>query len=401
MITDISQAIKDIVMGIQSLIQFRIPILQSTPKNLVNKSDESILYFPVIISNDVEKESLTMITSAATEQYATLLQLTANNQDIVTLTDDPSADNAKLDFIKGFHTNIKRDVYENHRIANLHKYNLTEYKNNSLNFKILNNHHEDIVPNGNVRLSEAPRPPQWPGPQPTPPVKTQEITVDKGIELQDIKKNNAVTPRILTVDLKYKTAGNSPTITTTKMMIGIKTVLHLVSSDEIVYYIQKSLKNNSLIFKLIKWTTGEISLIKDMILDVDQQKSDALATRSPSKKIWSLLRRAGTSNTMLQKVTKQSFIPNATLVMSITEVERLKNEYNLDLFGVNSSKFIDQLMKIFMFMSVIVLNDAEEIAYFYNIGAGSFNTYTYKSLKDKTADQAKDLLKVLSMVKSR
>jgi hypothetical protein len=91
---------------------------------------------------------------------------------------------------------------------------------------------------------------------------------------RDVKKSNDITPYGIQVRLIAKNEKNE-FFQYIDFIVGVKAVMHPIRSDEIITNIQRSIQNKSVVFKFLKWTTGEISLFKNIILNMDELKMDA------------------------------------------------------------------------------------------------------------------------------
>jgi hypothetical protein len=202
-----------------------------------------------------------------------------------------------------------------------------------------------------------------------------------GLTSKDIKQVNSLRPLVNKIEVNYR-AGER--IHKTDIVVGSKAVFHMIENDELVYYIQKSIKDGDIVFKVIQWTQGEISFFKDLLFNVDELKDEALSKRSVNKSLWNLLKRRSFANKSLNILGRNKMIPNATLVVSMNEIEILKNKYYIDLLDDKlGPKYIEQLMDIFSFINVIIADDSDELMYFYNERYNRFDALSYRSLKSK------------------
>ena len=88
----------------------------------------------------------------------------------------------------------------------------------------------------------------------------------------DCKKANEMVPTTLAVSVNVKDNGNFGG--TVNFVIGIKTILHPVSSDEMVRNVVNGCRHTNKFFNFIRWTTGELTFIKDFVLNMDEIKEE-------------------------------------------------------------------------------------------------------------------------------
>ena len=176
----------------------------------------------------------------------------------------------------------------------------------------------------------------------------------------DCKKANEIVPTTLALSLNVKDKGNFGG--TVNFVIGIKAVLHLVSSSEAVKNMVYACKNNNKFFNFVRWTTGEISFFKDFILQLDQIKTDAINASSKHNAWWSALkRRKNVAKLKRSMIGSKQLLPNATIVLSIEEVNAVKIEHGFDLMD---PKMMKRIMDEYFLLAFVVVDSSQEIAYF-------------------------------------
>lgn len=194
----------------------------------------------------------------------------------------------------------------------------------------------------------------------------------------DVKKTNDMMPYAISVRL-MAVNDKKEFIQYMDFVLGIKAIIHPVKSDELVENIIRALKNKNVFFKLLRWTSGEISLFKNIILNIDGIKSMAL-DRQRGKNPW-FNRLSRLSN---QKIGMRNFtiphglIPNATIVISSYTVDYIKNNYAIDVHNPSVAK---KLLSAMFLMGIMIVDDgAGIIDIIYDDGNG-FQTYTLESLE--------------------
>jgi hypothetical protein len=195
---------------------------------------------------------------------------------------------------------------------------------------------------------------------------------------RDVKKSNDLTPYGIQVRLIAKNEKNE-FFQYIDFIVGVKAILHPIKSEEIISNIQRTLQNKSAIFKFLRWTTGEISLIKNIILNLDELKMDA-----SSKNRWfPTLRRLKKRKFGLHDITvPHAVIPNATMVISSYEADYLLNNLAIDVQNTNVAKKI--LNNLFLVAFVIIDESRETVSILYD-GDSDFQVYALETLERENA----------------
>ena len=410
-------------------------------KSITRRAKNNICQFPVIISSSVEKASITMIVKALEREYSTLIRFVIGQEDVIDLDKFD-----KNSYLRKIHQNssinpsaeyvqaINSVFAENVVLLNKEQLKpfLEDFEMGAINNLTISNYKvvsEARTVKRDAKLDAFGQPVTSDGVHST--VSTTETykddneqAIDKinvtnkqadtklkirqaekidaefakdyktGITSQlvdlDVKKSNELMPTVLEIVVDYRA---NDTFKTTTMLIGIKAVAHVLPTNEMTYFIGKSLKENRFIFRLIQWSTGEIKFWKDFVLSIDRIKAEA--SSSKSSRWWAFLKSRAKHSRFKNLLGKEGFIPNATFVLSMAEVEFLKNSEGIDLFDY---KITDKLMKIFFLLRFVVLDDIDEIAYMYDEEQQTFNHYSYNQLEKEKSSSNKDLKSLVSLI---
>lgn len=213
----------------------------------------------------------------------------------------------------------------------------------------------------------------------------------------DFKKANELVPTLLHVRVYPYMADSNEALDPLDFVIGVKATLHQISSVDMITNIARGLRNDSLFFNFIRWTTGETKFFKDFLFAIDQQKLDASNAGHSSNGWWSALKRRKASSQIRRFGKNGACLPNTTLVCSVDDLDMLKAEYGFDLTGSNTTPII-QLMKQYFLLSFVRVNPALQRVDFLFDGNSQFDTSTYSTLsKEGGRDDKKfkDMMKML------
>jgi len=191
-----------------------------------------------------------------------------------------------------------------------------------------------------------------------------------------IRKNNSLEPSILTFGLKYHTKGGS--FEETKMALAVKTITHMVQSDELCHYINETLTQKKKVFKAIQILTGEKEFSLRFLLGLDKAKRDAKAD-STTAKWWRHLQDRRTASWIRAFRHKDPFIPNATIILSYEDYEIMKLMYRKDL--IKDTKMAYQLTDLLFLMHLVIVNDVSNEIMIFNKDNRAWETYTLDKLQ--------------------
>ena len=408
-----------------------LKVFNKDAKSINRRAKKNIFQFPLLVSDNIETETLSSFRRASEREYASLVQYVIAGDDVIDLDDKESKEN----FIKKFHTNhsinsidsdggetgdvkqIGADVTElsdafkgmfegksfdiSDNIISLIEGNLLNYNNEEirlLNIKELTPFKEnlnDIDVNSmtinNINILDEGNKEAGSKTKEVDPKK--EVTkMDTNVSEEDIKKINSKLPTRVQIKVSYRIDG---VIQLTELLIGVSCVSHLIPSDEMIYFLSKSIAEDNFVFRAIQWTTGEIKFFKDFVLSLDRITYENSTHSSSSSKWWNHLRKLGKKSKLMTLFGKEEFIPNSTIAVSMAEVDYMKNSEGID-FMRSASQILDN----FFLMRLVVLDDTSEVAYYYNDDTRDWNRFTYSELfrsdKNGSSSDIKALVDLIS-----
>ena len=194
----------------------------------------------------------------------------------------------------------------------------------------------------------------------------------------DIKRMNDMTPYAVQIRLSVVNSADE-FVQYMDIVVGIKTVLHLVDTDDMISNLEKALQNRNGLFRFLRWTTGEISLVKDLLLNMDDLRFDAAnqnAGKSPLFGNLKRMKRRGVG--MSGFAMPHGLIPNATLLVTSYEVDHMKNTYGIDMREESVAK---KLMEGLDLMTFIICDDGAGTVDILYDGDATFQTYALESIE--------------------
>ena len=195
---------------------------------------------------------------------------------------------------------------------------------------------------------------------------------------RDVKRSNDMTPYAIQVRM-IAVNDKKEFVQYVDFVLGVKAILHPVQSDDLIEHLARALQTTSLMFKVLRWTTGELSLVKDIILNVNDMKSDAVNKRNGKSPFFGTLKRLKDRKVGVRNLTvPHALIPNATIVVTSYEVDVLQQQYAIDL--KNSSIAKKLINSLFLMAFVIMDEGTGTISVLYD-GDNSFQTYALETLE--------------------
>lgn len=214
----------------------------------------------------------------------------------------------------------------------------------------------------------------------------------------DVKKQNDLQPYLMSVRLMAVNDQNE-FVQFMDFVVGVKVVLHTIKSEEMIVNIQNALQNNGKLFNFIRWTTGEKSLIKDLLLNINDVKLDIANKSKGSSPWWMTLKRLrNTSKAQAAFLSRTQIVPNSTVVITDYEADMIKKNYGMDL---KNPQFALKLMNSLFLMNFIILNEGLGTVDILYDGETAYQTYALETLEREVSLSSNRIGKELTRMISR
>lgn len=212
----------------------------------------------------------------------------------------------------------------------------------------------------------------------------------------DVKKANELIATTMHARVHMLNSNGDP-VGTQDFILGIKGTMHPIKSEEMVTNMVGACKNNNKVFNFLRWTTGEISFFKDFWFNIPEMKRDIASESRGASRWWIALKnRRALGKISTSAIYKDKILPNATIVMSMEEVEYIKTNYGYDLMN---EYFIKKIMQTYYLLGFVVVDNSAQVAHFYFDGSSDFESVSFSGLeKENTRDERKfkEMLKVIN-----
>lgn len=210
----------------------------------------------------------------------------------------------------------------------------------------------------------------------------------------DVKKCNELVPTTLSVTLQIKDGNSFGGVS--NFIIGVKGLMHPVNSDDMISNLLSGFKSGNKFFNILRWTSGEIKFMKDLILNVDNIREDVVRKHKKNgSSWWSALKRRRNVAALRRIKGSGRILPNATIVCSMTEVDELKEAYGIDLLD---GKVINKIMKTYFLLGFAVVDDSQELCHFIFDGENKYQVVSFAGLEkeNNNKNDFKDIYKLIN-----
>lgn len=213
----------------------------------------------------------------------------------------------------------------------------------------------------------------------------------------DVKKSNELVPTTLSVTMHVKDGQSFGGVQ--NFVIGVKGLMHPVNSNEVINNLLDGYKSGNKFFNFIRFTTGEISFIKDFLLNINELKEDAINAHSKTNSHWwtTLKRRktlAKAKNAFSRGNSK--LLPNASIVCSMEEIVEINEVYGLDLMvPANVKKIMDR----YFLLGFVIVDESQELCHFIFDGESNYQVVTFKGL-ERENNNKNDFKEIYKMINS-
>lgn len=214
----------------------------------------------------------------------------------------------------------------------------------------------------------------------------------------DVKKANDMQPFLIQTRI-MAVNDNNEFVQFLDFIVGVKVVLHLIKSNEMIINLQNSLQNNGKVFNFIRWTTGEKSLFKDLLLKINETKLD-IANRSKGASPWwtTLKRIKDTARAQQAFFAKNQFVPQATIIITAYEADVIQKNTGMPL---KDPRFARKLMEDLFLMNFVIVDDGTRTVDILYDSASTYQTYALETLEREVTANSNKIGRELTRMISR
>ena len=200
----------------------------------------------------------------------------------------------------------------------------------------------------------------------------------------DVKKANELAPSLIVVqynELEDDAQGGKKIFQKTSFVAGVKSRLIAVDNMDIVERIVSKNKTALNFLNFIRATTGEIHIVKDFLLSIDQAKIDAKNSvkKGQAARMWKALEARAIKNNR-NKLRKEGNNASAitVLVLSQETVNFLKTKYDFDIENLKNATMI---LEAYNLMGLFIADESIEVVKSLYDGNTEFESTAYQYLR--------------------
>jgi hypothetical protein len=233
-----------------------------------------------------------------------------------------------------------------------------------------------------------------------------------------IKKLNTMKPLMMNVSFNVM-ADDGHLSQAVNYVVGVKTFNRIVDADTLPEVAEYPLKEMNKIARKAKWRAGELKFFRDIVFKIKQKKQTAVDASNPKRRwyrrLYELAHMRGDAPakavmngkniawSVVKSQVEQDFdfgiIPNASLIISASDVTNIKAKTGIDLLKGSSAKKLCK--ELFMIAFVVIDTDAESIKILLPDNHDDFEVHSLASVNKQLAElstagsKTRDIFKLL------
>ena len=226
-----------------------------------------------------------------------------------------------------------------------------------------------------------------------------------GITANDLKAISKMDPTYIIVDITAVIKTNDGASTNAqvqthkqqfKVPLAIRAQLHVVESQETMQYIIDSLDNRGVINGLIRWTSGEMISLADVLFGFTKIKRK-IVDKDKTINRWANIieERKRMSQMSTATMGKRVFLPNTTILITMDEVREIEQKSGYNLL---EPRVGNRVIKDYFLLGIMIVDDMLDTAYILYDGFSEYAEYPYSMMmrENETSDkEIKNLLRAL------
>jgi len=372
--------------------------VKKTPRSISSYASKAIYYFPVLCSKTVVDKNAFMISSNLEASYSSFVAACfAMVPAVVVKGNSVNTE----DYLKQFHQNIGiSDGNEYYLALKEDAKPFLLFPNGALNEASISSRVKDVLTDTNI---------------PNMKSKKDDITgtnvsgetvvdgMDKDgnpktrfiskntFSVNEAEKKNNLKPSIVKVSCSFIIEGNEVKV---DIPVGVKTMLHPVNSNELCEHIMDSIAGKGLLHNLIRYTTGEVLSLGDILFGISKIKNTVKAKGEMARWTDAIEHRKRLNKISKAGLAKKAYLPNVSIIISMDDVNDIEHLIGYNLF--KDSYMAVKFMKDNFLLTLAISDDATETAYILYDGHSSYDEIPYAALKrenERNSDAISALVK--------
>lgn len=222
---------------------------------------------------------------------------------------------------------------------------------------------------------------------------TGHKTFDKEIFTDmDMKKSNEAIPTYTKASIGF-IVDETEQVVTRDVLVGIKVHLRKVPAIDLINDLYNCIINKRKFLRFVKFISGEEKSLADLLFGFKELKIDALNSRTGGARQWgAAFRRRKRWSKMSVPYLMKEYTPNGTVVLTMNEVQYIKDEYGLDIM---TQDHVNMIMDASFLLGFVILDQANEMCYItYDGHGGDFQQYTYSMLERESSSASREVMQL-------
>lgn len=399
---DVMKNIEDLAIAAAKSIDTDNPTAVS-PRSISSYASKAIYYFPVLCSKTVLDKSAFMISSNLEASYSSFVQACFA---MVPAVKVKGLSVNVEDYLKKFHQNIGinsgNDYYLNLReSATPYDLFVNEPLNEAKSFitkdALKNALKSDTNIGGeDVKVRETTTTTDKDGKQTSTSVTSERFISQRNFNVSEADKKNNMKPSIVKVECSFIIGTNEVKV---NIPVGVKTMLHPLDSNELCNHIMDSVAGKGVLHNIIRYTTGEVLSLTDILFGINKMKNNIRAKNSETARwIDALEHRKRLCRMSKAFLSKKPYLPNLAIVLSMDDINDIEQ-----MIGYNLLKDTHRAVKFMrdnFLLTFVIADDMTDTAYIMYDGHSTYEEYPYSALKrenERTADAMSAISKSLGV----
>jgi hypothetical protein len=230
----------------------------------------------------------------------------------------------------------------------------------------------------------------------------ESFRIGTGINVEMASKINKMQPTQLSLTVQYVQANSG--ILETKLSLGIKTMAHVIPSEEFVKFLPRAKFDMSTLITLARVYTGELSFMKDFVLNLNSIRSTFTNKDAGTGGWYAKLKRL-TSDRRLMATPGVSFggapnrFPTFSIAISLSDVQEM-SRLTSGKFNITNDEIARSVVNSLSILNLIIVDEAGERVLWFDDAQQRFESYSLSELgSDKEGLTKEDLLKAVLTVR--
>lgn len=203
----------------------------------------------------------------------------------------------------------------------------------------------------------------------------------------EMKKANDAIPLFTKATISF-IVDDTEEVIARDILIGIKAYVHKAPAMELINDIYNGIINKRKFLRFVKFITGEERSLTDLLFGFKELRADALDAKSGSGEWRSAFKRRRRWAKMSVPYLTKEYTPNGTIVMTMNEVNFIKEQYGIDIMTPDHVRMI---MDADYLLGFVILDQANEMIYVTYDGHGyGFQQYTYAMAERDASNSMSD-----------